>query len=65
MRANGAMLKACQRRGCRVSAGMRFAGYILGIGLLLGCLQMDGPVTLGGGDRVTEPPVRVLSLIHI
>ena len=59
MRANGAMLKACQRRGCRVSAGMRFAGYILGIGLLLGCLQMDGPVTLGGGDRVTEPPVRV------
>ena len=38
---------------------MRFAGYILGIGLLLGCLQMDRPVALGGGDRVTEPPVRV------
>ena len=38
---------------------MRFGGYILGIGVLLGCLQMDRSVALGGGDRVTEPPVRV------
>ena len=59
MRAIGAMQKACQRCYCRVSAGMRFAGYILGIGMLLGCLQMDAPVTFGGRDRVTEPPVRV------